>query len=315
MPKDDADYLEYCRTRTKKPPQLLHKYTSTDVARYILSTGKIRFQSPLRYNDPFDSQWDPYWNVLTPEAEVFCRQLLTEAIEDPNSWPKEMDLEFKTALLYERNRIFALPAEKRKSAIQKFVEDASESDDQNEEMKFYMLDFRRRLRVLCLSENSTSVTMWSHYADQHRGVLLTFNTNLLEDGLKRPIKDVLYEDTPPVVIDMEEWYRSIYLGLPQPVINKDSSVWTRTKSPEWKQEQEWRLTTLAQKGTLGDYEDFDIPKISLVEITMGCRTDKVIIKELAALAQPFGGQVKFSQLYMPVGSFSLAKKELLFSDI
>lgn len=312
MPKDDADFLEYCRTRSKKPPQVLHKYTSTEVARYILSTGEIRFQSPLRYNDPFDSQWDSTWNLRTKEAESYSIKLLTDAFENPESLPDKVDPDFINALLKDREQINALPANQRKSVIKEIVEDASDISEWQDKMNIDMLDFRRRLRVLCLSELSKSVTMWSHYGDQHRGVVLTFDTHVLEYGLKRPLSKVSYENSAPVIYEMEDWYRATLLGIPLAGTNDvDSSVFTRTKSPEWEQEQEWRLTTLARKGTPGDYEDFDIPKRSIVEITMGCRTDKEVIKELVALAQSFGGQVKFSQLYMPVGSFKLEKKVLL----
>ncbi len=315
MAKDDSDYRDYIRARKTPPPPLLHKYTSAETARHILSTGRTRFQSPLRYNDPFDSQWDPTWNLRTPKAAKFNKRLMTSAIEDPESWPEEIDPQFETALLNERNRIYALPLANRKSAILEFVEHACDCRELHEAMRAVMLDFRRRLRVLCLSANPKSITMWSHYGDQHRGVLLTFDTAMLEDGLKRPVTKVLYENSPPALMDMEMWYRATTFGLPEPKLPEDPSIWTRTKSPEWKQEQEWRLTTLAPKSTLGDYQDFDVPKRSLVEMTMGCRTDREVTRELVALAQPFGVQVKYSQLFMAVGTFSLAKRNLSFSDL
>ena len=156
--------------------------------------------------------------------------------------------------------------------------------------------------------------MWSHYADQHRGVLLTFDTKRLEDGLKRLLKDVKYKASPPKMLDMEEWYKAVTFGLPQPDLFGDTSVWTRTKSTEWSYEDEWRLTTLAAKGSLGDYEDFDIPRNALVGVTFGCRTDMEAAKELVALALPFGEQVAFFRLYMPVGSFRLARQDFSLSD-
>ncbi len=314
MAKGDADYLEHRRARTVHPPAVLHKYTSAEIARLILSTGKIRFQSPLRYNDPFDSQWDPMWNLRTPKALEFTRRLMTKAIEDPKSWPEETDPVFRRGLLEERTRIYALPVESRAGAIRDFVEEVADSHEIHENVRAWLLDQRRRLRVLCLSANSERVTMWSHYADQHRGVVLTFDTTILEDGLKRLVEEVAYEDSAPTVVDMEMWCRALVFGLPEPEVPEDPNIWTRTKSPEWIQEREWRITTLAPRGTLGNYEDFDIPKRSLVEITLGCRTDREAAEELVALAQPFGDQVKFSQVYMPVGSFSLAKRDLSFSD-
>ena len=38
------------------------------------------------------------------------------------------------------------------------------------------------MRVFCLSELDDSVLMWSHYADQHQGVVLGFDTEAMEQG-------------------------------------------------------------------------------------------------------------------------------------
>ena len=280
----------------------------------MLSTGKMRFQSPLRYNDPFDSQWDPMWNLRTPKALEFTKQLIKSAIEDPKSWPEETDPDFRTALLDERNRIYALPLANREGAIRELADDVGDSHKLHVKIDAELLDQRRRLRVLCLSVNRERVTMWSHYADQHRGVVLTFDTTMLEDGLKRPVEEVMYGDSAPTLVDMEMWCRALVFGLPEPKLPDDPTVWTRTKSSGWSDEEEWRLTTIAAKGTLGDYADYDLPRNALLGITFGCRTDMVEARQLAALALPFGEQVKLSQLYMPVGSFNLASRDLSLSD-
>ncbi len=314
MAKGDAEYLDYRRTRTAQPPTALHKYTSAETARLILSTGKMRFQSPLRYNDSFDSQWDPMWNLRTPKALEFTRRLMTKAIEDPKSLPEETDPDFRRGLLEERTRIYALPLENRAGAIRGFVEEVADSHEIHENVRAWLLDLRRRLRVLCLSANPERVTMWSHYADQHRGVVLTFDTTMLEDGLKRPVQEVMYEDSAPTIVDMEMWWRALVFGLPEPKLPDDPTVWTRTKSAEWSDEEEWRLITIAAKGTLGDCADYDVPRNALVGITFGCRTDMEEVRELAALALPFGEQVKFSKLFMPAGSFCLAKRDLPLSS-
>ncbi|MEE8156030.1 MAG: DUF2971 domain-containing protein [Phycisphaerales bacterium] len=268
----------------------------------------------MRYNDPFDSQWDPMWNLRTPKALQVTRQLMTKAIEDPNSWPEDTDPEFKTGLLDARTGIYDLPLASREGAIRELVDDVADSHELHEKINARLLDLRRRLRVLCLSATPERVSMWSHYADQHRGVVLTFDSSMLENGLKRPFQEVLYEDSPPIIFDLETWSRSIIFGLPMPEFPDDPNVWSRTKSPEWSDEEEWRLTTIAGQGTLGDYADYDLPRNALVGITFGCRTDMVVARELAALALPFGEQVKLYQLYMPVGSFKLARRDLSFSD-
>ncbi len=91
MPRGDEHFDEYVRSRTVSPPKILYKYTTVETARIILSTGKLRFQSPLRYNDPFDSQWDLLWPAFTPDARQYERELHREALLNPAAWPPDAD--------------------------------------------------------------------------------------------------------------------------------------------------------------------------------------------------------------------------------
>ena len=103
----------------------LYKYTSIKTARSVLSTGKLRFQSPLGYNDPLDSQWDVMWPLFTPEAKEYERALIEKAFRDPHSWPNDADPQFKAAMDQERTRINNLPEALRDQAITEFVREAS----------------------------------------------------------------------------------------------------------------------------------------------------------------------------------------------
>lgn len=86
MPRGDEHFEDYIRSRSVRPPQTLYKYTTAETACRVLATGKLRHQSPLRYNDPFDSQWDALWFVQTPEYIALERSLLNQALRDRDSW-------------------------------------------------------------------------------------------------------------------------------------------------------------------------------------------------------------------------------------
>ncbi len=311
MPRGDADFEEHIRNRTQHPPAVVYKYMTADTARIILSTGRLRFQSPYRYNDPFDSQWDVHWPLLTPEAKAFERDLLDRAIRDPGSWPDDADPAHRTAMNRERARINALPEVDQEDAIRALVNDLAHWSDIPIELRARLLDIRHRMRILCVSVRNDSILMWSHYTDNHRGVILGLSSEKLEHRWKRPLLPVQYSEGPPRLIDHESWIRASVFG------NEDRAMpgrlweqWALTKHCGWCYEKEWRFATHEPRGTLGDYRDIDFPADALVEIATGCRTDEVAAQELRALAHSIHPQVRCYRMSMDPTRFALVKSEV-----
>ncbi|MHC4427520.1 MAG: DUF2971 domain-containing protein [Planctomycetota bacterium] len=309
MPRGDEHFDEYVRSRTVRPPKVLYKYTTVETARIILATGKLRFQSPVRYNDPFDSQWDLAWPAFTPEARQYERRLIEQALLDPAAWPTEADPVMRHAMDQERARIEALPPEERDHAIAEFVLEVHSSGKPPEPLAQRLSDIRRRLRVLCLSERDCSILMWSHYADQHRGVTLGFDSAAMENGFRRPLEQVVYQDGPPRLFDPEVWHRSMIFGLDWEWEPTGLEL-VLTKQTDWKYEREWRFATIASPGTLGDYEDILFPRASLVEILVGCRTDETQAAELQTLADVCNPEVRYFRMSIDASQFQVVRTEV-----
>src|SRR5437667_6440550 len=113
--------------------------------------------------------------------------------------------------------------------------------------------------------------MWSHYAEQHQGVVLGFRTEGLENAFQRPVEPVAYCEQFPNLIHEEAWAESIIYGLPVPPLKDNGRGWALSKSKEWEYEQEWRFVWIAPRGTSGTFEDFSFPPDSLTELTLGCK--------------------------------------------
>lgn len=313
MPKGDEQFEEHIRSRpeSEKPPAILYKYMSVETARIVLSTGKLRFQSPLRYNDPLDSQWDVFWPLFTPEAIKYEQDLTEQVIRNPSSWPADADTRSTDLMNQQRARINALPREQREKAIADFIQNISDRPMNFKSLARRFQDIRRRMRVLCLCGNVDSILMWSHYADQHRGIVLGFDSAAFEKGLKRPLEPVVYRDGPPQLIDPYAWIRAIVCGSPQPELTTGRDrEWVLTKHSSWTYEREWRFVLGAKPETLGDYEDFAFPRASLMELVAGCRTDAVRGMELLALAGAFRSDVRHFQMSVHPSRFELVKTEI-----
>jgi hypothetical protein len=309
MATNDQKFEEHIRTRKETPPRILYKYVTADTATKILRNRTLRFQSPLRYNDPFDSQWDPLWPLSTPKAMDYQRALAERALRDPASWPDDANLEWRRQWDCKRANIESLPEEQREEAIGRFVDNLKKM----KELKERIEDIIYRMRFLCLCECDRSILMWSHYADQHKGIVLGFDVSELEDQLRVPFMRVKYCDELPCLIDSEACKRAEVFGLPCPPI-ENTYKWVLAKHTDWYYEKEWRLVCKADANTNGQHEDIAFPAKALVEIASGCRAERLdsSSSKLLDLARNIQPKVRHYSMSPHPSRFALVKKQ---SDI
>jgi hypothetical protein len=315
MPLGDEYFEQHIRSRSVRPPKTLYKYTSAETARKILAARKLRYQSPLNYNDPHDSQWDPLWFVRTPECGSRARAMLDRALRDPSTLPSGMDADLRSALAAEVARISALPNEQqRERARRSLLEAIAEPVEDSITVKDKARSLRQRMRVLCLCENDLSMLMWSHYADQHRGVVLGFDTEKYEGTHRRPFEKVSYSAKLPMLFDADALAQAMAFGLPIPEMNENGAL-ALTKSQEWEYECEWRFVWVAPKGTVGEHQDYDLPPEALVEIVFGCRADQRTVKELSESARAIQPKVAVASVATHPGQFELVKRRIDDADL
>jgi hypothetical protein len=123
--------------------------------------------------------------------------------------------------------------------------------------------------VLCLSDTWNSVLMWSHYADQHRGICIEYNTS----GYRQfGIYPISYTSNRNIeIIDIIKWKNEN---------DQDSKLYVRDafffrKSAYWKDENEFRMI----KEIHGEL-DLDLP-ISAIYCGYKCEDDVLLAALLA----------------------------------
>lgn len=127
-----------------------------------------------------------------------------------------------------------------------------------EEQKAYA-GFCNDSHCICFSEAKNSTLMWSHYADNNRGICVEYDFEKIKaNSLYYCLFPVCYTQSPISVYDFfrrnEELY-SIELGVLISVLNKASC---------WKYEKEWRLVLLNEK--IGKHNvDKYIPVSNIIE--------------------------------------------------
>jgi hypothetical protein len=132
-------------------PAYLYRYIplrsqiDRDRAEAVVTGGRLRLSSPACLNDPFDCL--PIGEV--PESRVGRELLLRGAM-------KRVEGRGPTGVAQGRIRHFIYSRKAMKEELEASFRSTAEAG------------------VACFSENSDTVIMWSHYADNHRGRLSGF---------------------------------------------------------------------------------------------------------------------------------------------
>jgi hypothetical protein len=201
-----------------------------------LRDQKIRCSDPSSLNDPWDCRpWFDYRPMAEDPAklEAMLDNFRNTDFADQPARPKFED------------RIRNNPDE-----LRKFLGGLSQS-------------FQREIckrRIYCLTPDACSVLMWSHYAENHRGICLEFH---LGNGLFLRARKVIYCSAYPIWVPQE-----MRATADQAIL---------TKSKDWEYEQEWRLIGSPEypEGDPlkpeGDY--LRLPPRALKAVIAGCEAD------------------------------------------
>ncbi|MDO8342658.1 MAG: DUF2971 domain-containing protein [Cellvibrio sp.] len=232
------------------PPSKLYKYYEIkDFLPKILNGESLKFSCPFDFNDPFESR--------------YCYQ-----IDDSKDGGRFIHEKVKRHISNPSKRITESQRIKNRFKAPRSLED----DDVFNEVI-------RQVGVFCLSEVNDSILMWSHYANEHKGICIGFDTGKSMFQLAWQVK---YQEEFPIILrpkDNEEI-----------LLNKS----LLTKAGCWSYEKEWRIIkrtlTLEEKnhslrrGDLSDEDirqltngrgpgDYSFPKEAIKEIYLGARIE------------------------------------------
>lgn len=184
---------------------LLHRYRN--ISEYTFSdllNDEITFTSPDLFNDPYDSSY----MFRTPDIKVSATM-----VYKPNGG-KEVEVKGNKGKL--------MPAGARivDNSLHKFI--------------------KNYVRVACFSEKNTNEVMWSHYASQAKGIILSYSIEQLEKLMKENnivdhvMTPIFYKNHKlffnPISKNSDEEKMSFYMNKVMLLKNED-----------WNYEREWRL--------------------------------------------------------------------------
>jgi hypothetical protein len=142
-------------SKQKKVGRFLYKYRSVDGAyadqtlEDIIVHSVLRMGSAAEFNDPFDMAAYIYAEGTEEQRRVKMSQLIRQNGADVDGFDETL------------RRFMAIP-------LSDFVPTLKNSQQVH----------RQSIGVTCFATNVRNLLMWSHYAGQHRGICLVFDTSL-----------------------------------------------------------------------------------------------------------------------------------------
>jgi hypothetical protein len=249
--------------------QFFYKYVAAETAKKILTTRKLRWSSPVLFNDPFDVTKDLRLNFDVAELNAALVEETADLIASAGPVGDTAHPGLKALMAV----LSGMSQSKRQQIADNVRNDPFEKTarqmDALAQLRERWSVMVPKLRLLCMSEAPDVTPMWDRYADSYRGAVLQFEAIDELDSVWLVARPVVYQSEPPAIADARTWARCI-LRKGHQTYNDLFTEYQYTKTPDWAYEREWRIASFSpeESGQLS-YRGFD-PR-ELVGVYLGPR--------------------------------------------
>lgn len=257
-------------------PGQFYKYVSAATAKLVLTGSRLRWSSPLAFNDVFD--------VPTELASFSFAEIGSASIPFAVS-------------LFEKLGLARFSPEQREAAIALCrcetllsEEEALRAEASLEALRVQWRVTVPTMRILCLCEHPDIAAMWGLYADSNKGVVLRFDSVAAYDPPWLLAKSVIYTDTLPRFMRPDGIMEA---GMAGPQALFDDLCYTKTT--DWSHEREWRVLCFARPGEIGLSSDWLFEPKTLTEIILGPRVSDQDASDISALVMHDFSHVRLSR--------------------
>jgi len=250
---------------------ILYKYVGIDVVQEIIKTPCLKFTSPLSFNDPFDCNYPGY---IENENNLFNFFVASAA--------KKLGLK--------NNDVASL----KKILAPEFSMLSTEISNNLENMRKQWDVELDEFRICCLSKNRNSILMWSHYAEDHKGIAIGYDMSKIKH-LAAPqavtyasnkvrlnkVIDPIIKDVITDIVNKRNILSSDFLAGKTLQIFRHFFL---VKRDEWEYEEEFRIINKAsdrkeERGLV------PVAKDSIAEIVFGVRTPNSQMDDVYKMAK------------------------------
>lgn len=241
----------------------LYKYRSFSENTDKIIKNTSLYLSPIeKFNDPFDSKLSYKQCYTTEEIQKYWEVFLRD--KEP------------------------------KTTVEQAMENYGISEKFVERQNLLRKDLETEIGVLSLSKTSTSILMWSHYANNHTGLVFEFEPKYATSCLAKPIK-----------VDYEISYDVLSYVVERKVREEQYIKELLTKFVDWSYEKEYRVIEINFQGEKEFHKD------ELKSIIFGLKAKTTDMDNMIKLCHENGfSHVKFKKAEAVHGKFELAIRDL-----
>ncbi|WP_176058974.1 DUF2971 domain-containing protein [Paraburkholderia sp. BCC1876] len=265
------------------PPAKLFKYRSFSTTTLrMFSQAEVFFAKPSTFNDPFDCNPQVHVDVEWREVERLWKAVAL----------KQMG----------RERAAQAMASYRYNSTEHGRHD-DDGDGTASYLSYMVRDIDVHLKaqfkdygVLSMASSWDNPLMWSHYADEHRGICIEYET---DDHRCKVLGPVNYRSSRFIhVSDLHLWLIKRSAAAEKKIFNQ----YFFAKAPQWRYEREWRAVSQINGAQ-------DRP-FRIRAVHFGLRCDVAIVTTIAKLFEDSREDPKFYRVTPRTDGFKLGRYQL-----
>ena len=203
QPRAHAAQLPVIHKKMNIPNKIYKYQTFNKLSLSNLRECKIYFNTPSKFNDPFDCTMATS-HIPTPEE---FERAYYQTVSDNKNAKVDNGLNLKCSDVFKEDLIDIIEKENYHDFFQ--------------------------IGVACFSEKNDDILMWAHYSDGHKGFCLEFDTS--HTPFNR-IKPVDYNDNLPDI----DFYKLLFSNDKEGKLEENKKIGL-TKYTCWEYEKEWRI--------------------------------------------------------------------------
>jgi hypothetical protein len=275
-------------TIESKLPKKLYKYRKFNASTLrLISQAEVYYANPEVFNDPLDCRPVILVDTDVPTLEKVCYRMLVLARGKGK------------ALASMRNHRYM------STEYGDFRKDAAAiycyTQNLREEIKGLLYDEMTTRGVLSLAARWDCPLMWSHYADEHRGVCIEYD---VADHKCDRLSKVDYSTSGEIkVSDLFEWKVRGSTSAGRAIEN----AFFYAKASQWRYEREWR--DVVKKSGVDD------APLTISGVYFGLRCDRVIVTSVVMLFGNSTIKMRFLEIYRKDESFRLMRRPVDVDEI
>jgi hypothetical protein len=223
-------------------PLALYRYRAESSREHDnLRKHVLWFSSPERYNDPYDCAFKLGIDEVRKSIQ---RAAVAETLKQQgiSPLPPEVKQVLATGEKPLEQVAAASPGLVDKEALLIGVERLLRR------VQDFLDAIRGKVKACSFSERNDSVLMWSHYADQHKGFCVEYDTRVLAANQQMRLYPVLYS---PQLFDVTGLATAFVTGLRDELPTGHTLLPILQKWDVWSYEMEWRGLTLLHPSGVG----------------------------------------------------------------